>query len=383
MSTHSRYGASKRDMHAGCPGSARMSLAVPKQKAGPHAEYGTRAHSAAEAALRNQPWEHLCGDAEMRDIVEMYFREIRTREAFGGKLYVETRVTLPEAHAECSGTLDAAIYFANRLHLDIIDLKAGAGVEVDAEENKQLLQYGASFLRRFNLPVNTVTLTIVQPRAPSGNKVKSWDTDALRLFEEVETIRREIAACEAPDAPLIPGDWCRWCPAAAVCPALRKDAAVDAAVEFAPEPVIGTLSPAESARLGRAYLQIPQLEAYIKAVSKLAHSEAEAGRPPPGTKLVAKRAGNRKWAVTDGTVEKTLLSRINVNANQLFDHTLKSPAQIEKLLPAKEREAALEGLTTRESSGFTLVAESDPRPPAAVLVVDAATEFAAKDSENE
>ena len=102
-----------------------------------------------------------------------------------------------------------------------------------------------------------------------------------------------------------------------------------------------------------------------------AHQEALAGRSPTGWKLVAKRA-MRKWKSED-EVAASLSLTFDLEDDQIFDKKLRSPAQVEKLLP-KDKRADMDAFVTKESSGLVLVAESDPRQPAKP---DAAEEFGA------
>jgi hypothetical protein len=156
---------------------------------------------------------------------------------------------------------------------------------------------------------------------------------------------------EDPDAPLISGEHCRWCPAAGVCPQLRADALAAAETDFAGDVAY---NPAE---LAEALDQLPRVEAWVKAVREFAYAEAERGFCPPGYKLVLKRA-TRKWV--DEQAAAKYLNTCGFPDDAIYSPPkLKSPAQLEKAVGKQELETC--GLVTAESSGYTLVPNTDRR----------------------
>jgi hypothetical protein len=206
-----------------------------------------------------------------------------------------------------------------------------------------------------NRGVSSITFTIVQPRAPhSAGPIRSWTVNAPEMLDFEDKLVDAIAATKAPDAPLVPGDWCRWCPAAASCPGLRGKVLDNARTDFAPG------LPYDPAKLKEALDSIPLIETWIKATSEFAFQESLEGRTVPGWKLVEKRA-TRKWA---NEVEAASALANLVPEDELFEKSLLSPAKVEKLL-GKNGKAALASLVTSQSTGLTLVHESDKRPAAA------------------
>jgi hypothetical protein len=106
---------------------------------------------------------------------------------------------------------------------------------------------------------------------------------------------------------------------------------------------------------------LPILEGWIKNVREYAYEEAEKGNAIPGYKLVPKQA-NRK--LKPG-VEAELAKALGVTPIELYKTPeLLGVTDIQKLAPGKndkERAAVLEPFVTKESSGHTLVHESDKR----------------------
>ena len=87
-------------------------------------------------------------------------------------------------------------------------------------------------------------------------------------------------------------------------------------------------------------------------------SDALAGRPTPGLKVVAGRRPPRSWADAR-TAEAFLLSRLS--HVQTFNTVVKSPTQVEKLLGKDDWKEA-EALIAQGDPKPTLVSESDRRP---------------------
>jgi hypothetical protein len=87
--------------------------------------------------------------------------------------------------------------------------------------------------------IDRVRLTVVQPRIDPDHPIKSWDTSALDVELWVDAVLiPAVRAASEPDAPLVPGDWCRFCPAARVCPRLEEAAMEAAQNTFEPIPPI-------------------------------------------------------------------------------------------------------------------------------------------------
>ena len=270
------------------------------------------------------------------------------------ELWIEQKFDLSSVYAGCFGTADAVVYHPATKVLHVIDLKYGQGIAVEARENTQLQYYGLGALIAARVPCETVTMTIVQPRCdhPAG-PVRSWSMPAVEMLHFAADLADFARATENPNAAVKPGEWCRFCPAAPVCPSLNEKAVAAAKKQFSPVGV----SPEE---LAKALDMVPHVEAWIKSVREYAYGEAEHGRTPPGYKLVAKRAV-RKWKDESQAARFLELGRY-VDGAQLYEQpSLKSPAQIEKLVGKKKFSEACADLVVQESSGYTLVAESDSR----------------------
>jgi hypothetical protein len=90
----------------------------------------------------------------------------------------------------------------------------------------------------------------------------------------------------------------------------------------------------------------------------------------PGMKMVARRA-RRKW-VDEESTEKFLDGLGRIDQHETHETSLKSVAQIEKLVGRKNLPAAL---VERVETGYKMVSVTDPAP--AVAMVGAADDFLA------
>lgn len=359
LPVHSPLGASQYDRWGaslgGCPGSVRLCATVEKAQSSPYAERGTEAHTLAYAKLSGHPYV-LLGDEEEDQAVDLYVKFIEeTAKATDARVWrrLEHRFDLTKYYPNLYGTADAIFYWYGSKKLRVVDYKHGAGVPVEVEDNSQLMYYGLGAMAALGLPVGEIELVIVQPRCHHHDgPIRKWSTTPARLLDFVADLIDDAKATEAPDAPLNPGDHCRWCPAKGQCPALKERALVASAKSFS------SLAPYNPAELSNTLAMIPAVESWIKGVREFAYREAEQGRVPPGWKLVDKRA-HRKWR-EDINLDN-IARNLGLKMPEVFETKIKSPAAVEKLM-AKEHRGVLKDFVTQESSGKTLVQTSDNRP---------------------
>lgn len=407
---HATWAASSTARNVHCPGALALGRFAPPQKESIHAARGTACHQISEKCLRTgkHPSEFLGTvektkefditiDDELVSSAEMYVDYVRERgnaaaDASGGSLLglepvleIEQRFSLGSLNPpfDAGGTGDAVIYFADTRSLEVVDLKAGMGI-VDVSENWQLRTYGlGALLANSKLKVDTITVTIVQPRAPhKDGRIRSetfgigemleWTSDLLEAMQRSKTAMDQYDAAggnsvlldEWTETWLKPGK-CTFCPVEGQCPALRKKALEAAKVwlDDVGEPRIGNI-PGELSpeQMGATLDMIPMLEDWIKAVRATAHNLAESGVEIPGYQLVEK-IGNRKWG--DETAMAEALVEAGIPRQSLFaEPELKSPAQIDKLLGPK-RKALIEPFVVRPVTGTNLTSVNKTSRPAA------------------
>lgn len=375
MSEHAVLSPSAAHRWLRCPGSVKLSESYPDTDS-VDSRRGTFAHSIAARVLQDPEKEpsdfigvtnkEFTVDAEMAEHIKVYTDHVRGVQVLaGGRLLVEQKV---QAAAYVWGTADAILHAGNWLH--VFDFKYGAGVRVDATRNEQLLAYALGAANAMGptsaFLLEAISLHIVQPRTDNPIREFQLTVDELQQWsgELVEGAERALAD----DAPLVPGDHCRWCPARADCPALRQQALAVAQevfplIDVEPATPVPTEKDAKTAakrmtaeQLSQALKLAPVLEQWLKTVREVAEHKLTQGEAVPGYKLVDSY-GHRKWI--DETSAAAQLQLYGVDPWE--PPSLRSPAQVEKLL-GKRAAQLVDPLTIRPVTGVKLAPESDPRP---------------------
>lgn len=355
MAAHSKIGASSMHRWANCPGSVRLSENMPNTSS-KYAYEGTRAHELAAALLTDpKSVDGTDYEPEMWDAVTVYVNAIRALKPTW--MRVEERFDLSSLHPGLFGTADCVMYFEEEKLLSVWDYKHGQGIAVEVEKNEQLLYYALGALMKTKVPCSHVEMVICQPRCfhPDG-PIRKWKIDVIDLLDFAADLVEAAKRTENPNAELVSGDHCRFCPAAPICPTLHATAMESARSDFTPALAY------DPSKLADALSKVSSIEAWVKAVKEFAQSEAQRGVDIPGFKLVPKRA-SRKWKFDEGDVESALLLEYGLSYTEVMNVSMKTPAQIEKLL-SKEQKKQFEDLVIKESSGSTLAPISDKRPNA-------------------
>lgn len=365
IQVHSSIGASSMHRWSACPGSVKLCKGIPSVSS-KYAEEGTRAHEVAADLLNGIP-QGCSVDPEMLEAVMVYVNEVKRCFALGKNctLLIEHKFDLSTVHPGLFGTADAVIFNPSRSVLQVFDYKHGAGIPVGVEENQQLMYYGLGALLSTKFICSHVELIIVQPRCEHADgPIRRWLFEAYKLIDFAAELKEAALRTEEPNAPLNPGDHCRFCPAAPQCPAIHQKALSVAKAQF-------SVTGYDPRVLSNTLNWLPTLEAFIKNVREFAYAEAEHGRCPPGYKLVEKRA-TRKWRdeqLAVKAIEKSIHHTIQRDC--FTEPELKSVAQVEKILGKKDF-SLLEDQVIKESSGLTLTTEDDKRPQ---VKIDAKSQF--------
>jgi hypothetical protein len=384
---HAELGASVAKRWLNCPGSVMLIRTVPKadesaSNSSSYAAEGTSAHALAEWALLNdQPCEARIGDEiagsvvteEMALYAQVYVDEcVRLKKLCGpGNWWVERKFSLEAMSppGPMFGTADFVAYDPQTRTLYVVDLKFGQGVLVEVINNPQLRYYGLGGLLSMDtseFPVNFVSVTIVQPRMQHSDGVVR--TEKLTAFELVDFAGELLGAARLalqPDAPLKAGEWCRFCPASAICPEQREHAMALAQVDFA-VPVEEFVPPAPAtldfANFAAMLSKLDILENWIRAMRAHGEEQLRNGVDVPGFKMVEKRP-RRQWV--DEEQARTFLAQLGFKPEQFNEApVLRSVAQIEKLVGKKRfKESALVGVSEKVSTGLAMVPDTDSRPP--------------------
>lgn len=354
MAKHSPIGASSMYRWAQCPGSIRLSKDI-KDTTSPHALEGIKAHELAEAILMGLDPDKEQYEKEMWDAVQVYVQYIEECAKDADIFLIEHGFSMPKLHPDLFGTADAVCYYKNKKLLRVVDYKHGQGKLVEVENNPQLKYYALGAIHSLHLEVKTVETVIIQPRAYHEHGViRSQEYTSSQILEFQKELLAAVKETEKENAPLKAGSHCDFCKAAGNCPELQKKSLEVAKLEFSPT------QDYEPLKLSEVLKKLNMVEKWAKQVREFAYREAMHGRCPPGWKLVEKRA-QRKWKPD---AEERLLefvrARTDLSEDDLYTKKIKTPAQMDKILPAKKR-LQMQKFTTKESSGTTLVEESDKR----------------------
>jgi hypothetical protein len=347
-----------------CPGSVVLVQKMPRQPSSKYAAEGTALHTCIDRLVNDDTLtvpmllgKTVDGVVITEDHIEKLVYAVQTLDTIDPAMtlrYVtEVRVGFGDLLPGVFGSTDLIGRQRNRAV--VLDWKFGDGVMVDAEENMQGMFYAAAAMRTPETQwvfdgVDEIEIIIVQPPY-----TRRWVTTPARIADFEAELVRAVKRSQLPDAPLSVGDHCRWCTAKPICP--QMTGAIDRVARTALEGV-------DSASLATALALADQLETFINDARALAFARLEKGLAVPGYKLVSKRA-TRQWT-SEAKAKAALLALDGVAESDVTETSLLSPAQAEKVL--KKRKLALPpDVVVAVSSGNTLAAESDPRPPVLLI----------------
>ena len=358
MSHSDIVGGSTASRVMACPGSVKLSRAVPPRPSTSYAREGTLLHHVVSEVLsKGLPPESFLGveidgavltqellDEKLLPALEV-FNEINPDD-----FVVETRVSFGDFLPGVFGSADVIGRIGKRAIM--LDWKFGSGVVVEAEESPQLLFYTAAAMRTEEARwafegVDEIECIIVQPP-----HVRRWVTTPGRVlaFERDLAIAVREALGDTPRFAM--GKHCRWCAGKPLCPVLTG--AADRAVQTKLALLSGE-DIAEALRLADT------LEDWIADLRELAQQMLENEKRLPGWKLVPKR-GTRKWI----NEERALSELEALGLDGLTETTLLSPAKVDALL--KKRKLTMpEDLVVSVSTGNTIAPADDPRPEAVLI----------------
>lgn len=356
---HSKLGASSAYRWFACPGSIALSEHAPPQIESKYASEGTKAHELAEALLIKKHESNALYPEDMINHVAVYVDEVLETLARlpGAQLMVEEKFTLSKIDKSMFGTNDSCIMDVANNELYVFDLKYGKGIEVHAENNKQLLYYalGASA----GVWYDKYHLTIVQPRI-AGEVIKTWTITDKELKAFQTELRKAVKATKEPNAKLCSGEHCRFCPCITICPEIKNEAQEIAKCDFKTDTInVPDVKTLELSQIATAVKFKKTLNTFLDACENRLFNELRNGVDVPGFKLVKKRK-NRKWA--NEYLAKDMLLAEGLNETDILETKLLTVSKLEQLI-GKNEFKGLECLLDNTESEITLALESDKRPP--------------------
>lgn len=358
---------SHRWMH--CTPSARLEENLPESTS-PAAQEGTVAHELAEYALEaylkgkytplldDLPTpKHIAANQyyspEMDKYVTDYVCYVCDIYELGEKaeMSIERKFDLTSYVPECFGSCDCDII--GEKVLNIIDLKYGKGVQVDAKDNSQLMMYALGVLRTLSpkrqAEIETVRMHIAQVRLGNYSVFEMTARDLTHWG--IHVLRPTAEKAWAGQGETKVGSHCKFCKFKAQCRA-QKDALVS---EFETHGDTKALTLDE---IGDILSKSDMFTDWLASVKTFAMQAATRGEKVKGWKLVEGRSV-RVISDTETAIER--LNAIGFSTEDITNSKLKGIGDLERLVGKKPLAATLDGLIVKPQGLPTLAPESDKR----------------------
>lgn len=391
---HATWSASSTERNWACPGALALTMNLP-ERTSEAADWGTACHQVAEKCLRSgKDAADFIGttekgkeysfevDDEMAETAQMYVDYVRARIVQGTQYKIEQKFSLASLNPpfEAGGTADAVICTPRERKLEVVDLKGGRGHVVEVVGNPQLRTYAlGAMLANPGLQVDTITVTIVQPRAPhKSGRIRSetfyvadlleWTGELLAAMKRSSLALSDRVGREKDGSLafwnkewLKAGDHCKFCKAAGFCPALQQKAYDAAALWFddQDQPRLANSPDAMSPEaLAQALDAADMIGDWINAVRSYAHAQAESGIQIPNYVLVPKE-GREKW--NDGADQQAaaIATKAGLDPAKVFNPAkVRTPKQLRDALAKAKLDSAvkeLSGLSAKPEQGTNLV----------------------------
>ena len=378
MSTHSVLSPSSAGRWMACTPSARLEQQFP-DKSGEAALEGVLAHALAERMLHSlisgkpeaydEALTELAKDSlyspDMLSYVESYVSYVESYVSYVESRFLDARLSTPDAILfieqsldlsfiipEAFGTADAIIIADGTM--EVIDLKFGKGVPVNAVNNRQIMLYALGAIHSFGLAydIRNVLMTIYQPRLAN---VSSFEMTAADLSNwSVQELEPKAKLAFAGQGDFVPGDHCRFCKARAQCKAFADHNLVLAQHDFKDHTLLS------DNQVSSILLLADQFKRWLSDIEEYAlNASVETGKQWPGLKLVEGRS-IRTWTSQD-EVARTLI-HAGIPEAIIYERKLLGLTAMEKVLSKKTFNELLSAFIVKPQGKPTLVPLTDKRP---------------------
>lgn len=358
---HAILSASSSHRWLNCPPSARLCETY-EDKGSDYAAEGTDAHSICEYKLRKalgmeatDPTENLTWyNEEMGDCANGYASYILelvepAKEACADPVVlIEQRVDFSRWVEQGFGTSDTIIISDGTLH--VVDYKHGLGILVEADNNPQMMCYAIGALELFDAiyDIDTVAMTIYQPRRQNISTFEMSKDDLYRWADEVLKPTAELAF--AGNGNFLCGEWCGFCKAKHECRARAEANLMLAQYDFKLPPLL------EDTEIEVILSHADQLVSWVNDIKEYALQQAISGKEWTGFKLVEGRS-NRRY-----TDEAAVTQTVTNAGFDPYEHKLLGITAMQRLLGKKRFDELLSAYIEKPQGKPTLVPESDKRP---------------------
>jgi len=358
---HAILSASSSHRWLNCPPSARLCETY-EDKDSDYVAEGTDAHSLCEYKLRlalgmeaTDPTEHLTWyNEEMLDCANGYASyilelvEAAKETCADPVVLIEQRVDFSRWVEQGFGTSDAIIISDGTLH--VVDYKHGLGVLVEADNNPQMMCYALGALELFDViyDIDTVAMTVYQPRRQNVSTFEMPKDDLYRWADEVLKPTAELAF--AGDGNFLCGEWCGFCKAKHECRARAEANLMLAQYDFKLPPLL------EDTEIEVILSRADQLVSWVNDIKEYALQQAISGKEWTGFKLVEGRS-NRRY-----TDEAAVTQTVTDAGFDPYERKLLGITAMQKLLGKSRFDELLSAYIEKPQGKPTLVPESDKRP---------------------
>jgi hypothetical protein len=249
-------------------------------------------------------------------------------------LAIEKRVDYSTYAPEGFGTADCIIISGSQM--TVIDLKYGKGIPVSAYENEQMKLYALGAIHAYQMIycVETVKLTIIQPRLES---ISEFEISTADLLTWGESIKPTAAMAFAGLGHFAPGEkQCQFCRAAGTCRArAEKNLTLSSVAPLLP-PLL------TNEEISSILVKAQDLAKWAKKLEASALKKLLDGEEIPGWKAVEGRS-NREISNLDeafavlknnGFDEALLYNRQPVSLTELEDPKLVGKTKLQELIGA-------------------------------------------------
>ena len=372
MASHALLSASSAGRWLQCPPSAKLESEYPDNTS-KYAEEGTLAHKLAELELRYatkkctkavylKELEGIKADDlytdEMPSYVETYVSYVMERYTLAKKQCKDT-VFILEGKVDYSkyvpggfGTGDTII--VSDAVLEVIDLKYGKGVKVEAEDNVQMQLYTLGAYHEYGLlyDCSKVCMSIVQPRL-DGISTQITDIPTLTAWGDKIKPTAQLAFEGLGDFKA--GDHCKFCKHKIHCKAQIE--LVESVADLALTPV--DCFKLSSDQIADLLSKKDIITKYLKTVEEYALDEALAGRLKIDGFKVVEGKSIRKYTNEPEVAAAAIQAGLTID--QIYENSLISITKMEKLLKTNFNEV-LGDFIVKPQGSPTLVPVTDKRP---------------------
>jgi len=236
--------------------------------------------------------------------------------------------------------------------MHVIDFKYGQGVPVSAERNKQMMLYalGAYVEYSFLYPIETVQISIVQPRL--DDEISEFEISIGALLGWGISIKDTAVKAFNGEGEYVQGEHCRFCRAKSLC---RARAEFNTSLEeynYMKPPLIS------NEEVGQILEKAQYLAKWVKDLEEYALNACLNGEDIPGWKAVEGRS-NRTFTDVDKAFE--VLKQNGYDEAILYERKPITLTAVETLVTKKKFSELLAEYVNKPPGKPTLVSEKDKR----------------------